>query len=454
MGALCARQIHLAALVSYPPLRPHRLDETNVDVEYGQCGVGAYCLGGCDPVNSFGLDSCVPAPVCVDKTYTFDSLDGIVSNTKYLGDASTADWVSSGQPLAYNGSVLLTMAQGTVGTLLASTHYVWYGKTTAKFSTAAGAGVVTAFILLGDSKDEIDFEFVGVELGSAQTNFYSQGVTNCKQLCDCILERLLMGPSDNNGGNTTGLSDVHANTHEYEIDWTPDTITWSIDGNQVRTLNREDTWNATANRYFYPQTPSRVQLSLWPGGLPSNGQGTIEWAGGLVQWNSPYMTNGYYYATFEEVSVQCYDPPSGANAPGSKSYIYTDKAMTNNTVEITNDKTVLKSLLGTGTNMSADYASSSAKASGSSKASNVATIPGLDGAGPGTNGQRGDSSASSDSGSGSASDTASASGSASTGFVQGDGGSNGAGQLGGNSESVLRGSLFAVVVALVGLCIL
>lgn len=252
--------------------------------------------------------------------------------------------------------------------------------------------------------------------------------------------------------------------HDYEIDWTPDTITWSIDGKVVRTLDREDTWNATANRYSYPQTPARVQLSLWPGGLSTNGEGTIEWAGGLVQWDSPYMTNGYYYAAFDSVSIECYDPPAGANVQGSKSYIYTDAAMTNNTVEITNNNTVLKSLLGSGRNMSADYPSKSASASGSSKTSDVATVPGLTGAGPGTNGQRGDNATESgdsgDSSSGtetSGSDTSTATGSASTGFVQGDGGSsnsNGARQIGGNSESMLKGSLFAVVVAVVGLCVL
>jgi beta-glucanase (GH16 family) len=153
---------------------------TKYRAEYGQCGVGAYCLGGCDPLNSNSLDSCVPAPVCQSKNYQFNTLNGIVPNTQYLGDASKADWVSSGTPLSYNNSVLLTMSEGTVGTLLASTHYVWYGKTTAKFTTSAGAGVVTAFILLSDVKDEIDFEFVGVELSSAQTNFYSQGITNCE----------------------------------------------------------------------------------------------------------------------------------------------------------------------------------------------------------------------------------------------------------------------------------
>ena len=103
-----------------------------------------------------------------------------MQNTDYLGDASKADWVASGTPVPYQNSVLLTMAEGTVGTLLASTHYVWYGKVSAKLKTSAGAGVVTAFILLSDVKDEIDFEFVGVQLNSAQTNFYSQGITNCK----------------------------------------------------------------------------------------------------------------------------------------------------------------------------------------------------------------------------------------------------------------------------------
>ena len=139
-------------------------------------------MGGCDPKYSNSLLSCVPAPVCESKDYSFNDLKGIAPNTKYLGDASKSDWVSSGTPLAYNGKVLLTMNEGSVGTLLASNHYVWYGKISAKLTTSAGKGVVTAFILLSDVKDEIDFEFVGTDLETAQTNFYSQGVTNCTSL--------------------------------------------------------------------------------------------------------------------------------------------------------------------------------------------------------------------------------------------------------------------------------
>lgn len=142
--------------------------------------MGAYCLGGCDPISSFTLDSCAPAPVCKSGSYSFNDLSQVQPNTKYLGDADKADWVSSGEAVTYSNSLLLTMAQGTVGTLLTSSHYVWYGKVSARQKTSAGPGVVTAFILLSDIKDEIDFEFIGVDLNTAQTNFYSQGVTNCK----------------------------------------------------------------------------------------------------------------------------------------------------------------------------------------------------------------------------------------------------------------------------------
>ena len=108
---------------------------------------------------------------------------------KYLGDSSKADWVSSGQPVTHNGELWLTMNEGSVGTLLKSTTSMWYGKISAKMHTSAGKGVVTAFILLGNSKDEIDFEFVGTELETAQTNFYSLGITNCKVMATLILNK-------------------------------------------------------------------------------------------------------------------------------------------------------------------------------------------------------------------------------------------------------------------------
>ena len=126
----------------------------------------------------------MPAPVCKSQDYKFSGLDGFMENTKYLGDPSKADWVYSGEPTEIDDdggkALLLTMPEGSVGTLLASSNYVWYGKITATMKSSRGKGVVTAFILLSDVKDEIDFEFVGVDLNNAQSNYYFQGITDCK----------------------------------------------------------------------------------------------------------------------------------------------------------------------------------------------------------------------------------------------------------------------------------
>lgn len=120
-------------------------------------------------------------PTCEAKSYTWDNLDNAALNTRYLGDASTADWTYSGYPKTQDGNLLMTMPKNSVGTLFANNHYVWFGKVSGKIKSSRGQGVVTAFILLSDVKDEIDYEFVGADLTGAQTNYYWQGVLDCKR---------------------------------------------------------------------------------------------------------------------------------------------------------------------------------------------------------------------------------------------------------------------------------
>ncbi|KAI4172680.1 MAG: hypothetical protein LQ343_003420 [Gyalolechia ehrenbergii] len=419
-----------------------------MNIEYGQCGVGAFCLGGCDPLNSHSLDSCVPAPVCNSQDYKFTSLDGVTPNTKYLGDASESNWVSSGTPELHDDSLLLTLSEtgeSSFGTLLASTSYVWYGKISAQMKSSRGQGVVTAFILMSDVKDEIDFEWVGTDLETAQSNFYFQGI-----------------PDYDNGMNLSVKSSTFDDYHTYEIDWQPTQLTWSVDGSILRTLKRSDTWNTTTNQYHYPQTPARVQLSLWPAGSPKNGQGTVAWAGGLVNWNAQDpSTVGYYYSMIKDVNVDCYDAPTGVNKTGSKSYIYTSNTGTNESVAITDEDTVLKSLLGSGTDMNADYpkASASGTAAAAAATSDVATVPGLTGAGPGTNGHPGNDGndgTTLESGSGSGSGVSSADSSSATGvggFSQGNGDQR---TSDGSSpkDSGLQSSMFAAAIAVFGLLVL
>ncbi|RDW57562.1 putative cell wall glucanase (Utr2) [Aspergillus mulundensis] len=389
---------------------------------YGQCGTGAYCLGGCDPLMSYSLDSCAPMPICESKTYKWENLDNAATNSEYLGNASAADWVYSGEPKIEDGNLVLTMPKESTGSLFANNHYIWYGKIGAKIKSSRGAGVVTAFILLSDTKDEIDYEWVGSDLAEVQTNYYFQGILDY----------------DNGGKSKVDGDNTYADWHTYEIDWTPEKIDWLVDGDVVRTLTKESTFNESADRYEYPQTPSRMQLSLWPAGQASNAQGTIEWAGGEIDWDSEDIKNqGYYAAYYQDVTVECYDPPSGAKIDGDVSYDFKDDKGLESSVEITDNKTVLASLGATGLDM--DLGSNKTSSSGNSTGTiSNSTVPQNQG---GTGNVVG-----STSGGGSGSSNTGSSGGT---FSQGtedttDGGENAA-----PAERVLKGSFFAVLVAVV-----
>lgn len=190
----------------------------------------------------------------------------------------------------------------------------------------------------------------------------------------------------------TVSSDTFQNYHTYEFDWSPDSVTWSIDGQSLRTLKKSDTWNSTSNRFEYPQTPARIQLSLWPGGLSTNAEGTIAWAGGVINWDAPDVTNaGYFYAMVSDVNVECYSAPAGASTPGSKAYVYTASSGLNNSVAITDDNTVLNNFLDSGLDPTAG-ASGTSSSAGAAATSAVPNVPGMSGACTGTSGQRGGSS--------------------------------------------------------------
>lgn len=260
---------------------------------------------------------------------------------------------------------------------------------------------------------------------------------------------------DTNGRNlTVPNGNAVEKEHKYCIDWTEDTLTWSIDDEELRKLQRSDTWNSTAGRFDYPQTPARVMLSLWPAGLPTNAQGTIDWAGGEIDWNSPYMVNGYYAARFSQVTIECYDPPPQAQIKGQKTYKYTDEAGTNNTVAITDDVVILGSLMGTGEDPGEAVQSGSPKPSAS-----VAMVPGGN-PGGGAGHDAGETVGPTASGANAQpTDAASGGSGGSTSggtFVQGGSstGSTGAATTVQPALSRMSGSVCAIVIAVLGLLVL
>lgn len=199
------------------------------------------------------------------------------------------------------GELALLLTQENGGTRVSSTRYIHYGTVTARMKSGRWGGVVTAFITMSDIKDEIDWEFPGNSTTTAQTNYFWQGYV----------------PTTTNGETEQGLEDTFGSYHDYTIDWQPKSLTFAIDGNVVRTIQRSSTVDSKGVSH-YPDTPSRIQLSLWPAGIPGVADGTVQWAGGMINWDDPdYNSAGHFYTLIQSITVKCADPnPSGT------SYVY------------------------------------------------------------------------------------------------------------------------------------
>ncbi|GLB42282.1 putative glycosyl hydrolases family 16 [Lyophyllum shimeji] len=298
--------------------------------EFGFCGTDAFCLGGCNPLASNSIDSCRPNPICQDATHTFANFNRILTNATYFnGNASEYDWVvNSGTIMNTNvsgGELAMILTENNGGTRLSSTRYVHYGTITARLKTGRWGGVVTAFITMSDIKDEIDWEFPGAATTEGQTNYFWQGV-------------IPSGP--NNGQTTKGLSDTYSNYHDYTIDWQPKTLTFSVDGKVVRTINQADTVDKSGVSR-YPNTPSRIQLSIWPAGIASSAPGTVQWGGGMINWQDPdYLAAGHFYALVKSVVVKCGD--SAQRTGEVQAYKYGSNATSQTpSIAMTNQTTLL-----------------------------------------------------------------------------------------------------------------
>ncbi|KAL1405351.1 putative glycosidase CRH2 [Vanrija albida] len=316
--------------------------------EYGFCGTGQFCLGGCQPFNSYETTSCKPNPVCRSSTTDFNDLSRVLLNaTQYNGNASKWDWVLEKGALVAdpsgNGQRLTLTEHG--GTLLSSTRYIHYGQIDFTMQASKWAGVVTAAITMSDVKDEIDLEWASTPTNQVQSNYFFLGVVNY---------------TDNKGGthNFSGNTFTDMNTYtvggataasaDDQLNWQEDQLQWAVNGKIIRTVTKASTLSLDGSQYKYPSTPSRIQISIWPAGLPTSAKGTIEWAGGLIDWNEPdYVANGYFWNTVKSVSISCADEGIETDStilPDTVGYSYTGNDTSNTPmVAQTNHSTVLGS---------------------------------------------------------------------------------------------------------------
>ncbi|GAA5897726.1 hypothetical protein JCM8208_000242 [Rhodotorula glutinis] len=273
--------------------------------EEGFCGTGRNCLAGCDPLASFQPEACAPVPAMVSGEYQFKEVDRVLANSStWNGDPIAHDWLVDKLgnpdlgPVTINSetgttSLTLSLTEQGKGTVITSTRSLLYGNVTAQIKSVAGAGLLTSFALVSGSGDEIDFEFTTNSTEFAQSAYFFEGEVN-----------------DYSSGQALNVSDRAADFHNYTLAWTPESITWLVDGVALRNVSK----NATADlldptSFSYPQTPSRIQFSIWAPGRDEQPDGLVDFAGGAVDWNTTnYLDTGYYASYISGVQVSCFDP--------------------------------------------------------------------------------------------------------------------------------------------------
>lgn len=251
-------------------------------------------------------------------------------------------------------------------------------------------------------------EALGGNGGQIETNYFGKGDT-----------------SSYDRATWPAVSDPQDTWHTYKVSWQKDALTWYVDGNAVRTLNYADAQGGAR----YPQTPMRVRIGVWAGGDPSNGQGTIEWAGGETDYaGCPYTM----YVKNVEIT----------NSNPAASYTYGDKSGSYQSIQMSGAAALSQSSSSETTTSTSS--SGSTEASTATTATTLATTTQSSTSAPttagSTTGSSSDASTTGSSSTGSGSGSGSTSGSASstgTGSGSGSGSSSGSGS---GSSSTTAGS--------------
>lgn len=176
------------------------------------------------------------------------------------------------------------------------------------------------------------------------------------------------------------MDNPQESVHTYTVDWSKDAISWIIDGKKVRTVNYEDAKGGSR----FPQTPMKLRLGIWAGGDPDNGQGTIEWAGGVTDY-----TQAPFTMYVESVKITNKTPAGSykySDNSGSYDSIKTSKSTESSTTSSDSSSSTTSSSSSTSTDASStsDSSSSATSTGGSSGSSSSGSDGGSGGAASGT----------------------------------------------------------------------
>ena len=252
--------------------------------------VFAQTFTSCNPLNNTNCPSDIALGI---SNYSIDFTASTMSATVWNTTAGTINYGDNGAEF--------TVAQRGDAPTVQTNFYLFFGQVEVIMKAASGQGIISSIVLESDDLDEVDWELMGGNNTHVETNYFGKGNTTS-------YDRAIYYP----------VNTPQETWHNYTVDWSNEKLDWYVDNNIVRTLQYQD-----ANGGLdFPQTPMNVRLGIWAGGDPKNPNGTIEWAGGLVDYNAgPF--------TMEVKSVRVSDASTGTE------YKYGDTSGSWQSIQIT-----------------------------------------------------------------------------------------------------------------------
>ncbi|KAJ1976867.1 hypothetical protein H4R35_002518 [Dimargaris xerosporica] len=235
---------------------------------------------------------------CSTKRWDFNSAADM---NDFVGDSCPQ------QGYVENGNMVWALTKECSATTYAYNKRVNQGKIRASIKAAPTNGTVTAFIMYGfpnEQKDEIDFEWVGLDLSTARSMYFHDG------------DRPPTGVTQE-GFHAVKGNNAAAEFNTYEIEFTDQRIRWFVNDVQVRELVND----ATTASYF-PKTADRLQFGTWDGSKQIYWAGTTDWAaiGGKTYAYMDWLEITDYEncdGSAESSSTEEEEPTTGSEDPTS-----------------------------------------------------------------------------------------------------------------------------------------
>jgi len=172
-----------------------------------------------------------------------------------------------------NTYITLGLIQNIGGSRIAMSQTFQYGRVDATIKASKGLNVVTGFYIEADTGDIVNLNIIQNQDNKnsiIETNFFYNG-------------NYIYNANAQYHETSIVLSDTF---NTYSIVWFPTYYEWRLNDILLRTLNMNDTDT-------FPNSPSRVKLSIWEGP-------TSTWAGTGIQW-----IQGPFSSVLSSLSVNC-----------------------------------------------------------------------------------------------------------------------------------------------------